>query len=232
MSDPLNDIRQLLHYPAEVSSDRLTEAFTHRSHAAEKGLDYDNQRLEFLGDAVVELVLSDRLFSRYPHEDEGLLSRMRAALVCEASLAELARQLELGRYLRIGRGERDSGGASRASMLADLFEAMIGAYYLDCGYEAARGFLTDLYDRVWPDPRRLVESNNPKGELQELSQAKWGEHPVYTVLSVSGPEHQPVYEVEVSLHGYLASASAAGRRLAETAAARERLDHLRRTKVL
>ncbi len=232
MSEAFKAVRQLLGYPAEISDARLAEAFTHRSYAMEKRLKFDNQRLEFLGDAVLDMVLSEWLFARYPEADEGGMSRMRAALVCEAALAKMARELELGQHLRIGRGEQDAGGAGRASTLADLFEAMIGAFYLDCGYGPVRDFLVGLYSRHCPDPRSLVESTNPKGELQELAQAKWGEHPVYAVLSVSGPEHKPVYQVEVALHGYLASATAAGRRLAEIAAARELLAYLKREKIL
>ena len=200
-------------------SSRLTEALTHRSYAVENSLSYDNQRLEFLGDAVLEIVLTDYLFRLYPDCDEGAMTKIRSALVREPALARLARKLELGEYLLVGRGEKESGGAGRDSTLADLFEALLGAFYLDAGFEAVKEFITGMFSTEYPDPRSLLHTINPKGLLQEYSQARWGQPPVYTVLRTTGPEHQPVYEVEVSLRGYVAFGRAASRKQAESSAA-------------
>ena len=200
-------------------SSRLTEALTYRSYAVENSLSYDNQRLEFLGDAVLEIVLTDYLFRLYPDCDEGAMTKIRSALVREPALARLARKLELGEYLLVGRGEKESGGAGRDSTLADLFEALLGAFYLDAGFEAVKEFITGMFSTEYPDPRSLLHTINPKGLLQEYSQARWGQPPVYTVLRTTGPEHQPVYEVEVSLRGYVAFGRAASRKQAESSAA-------------
>ncbi len=200
-------------------SDKLTEALTHRSFAVENNLSYDNQRLEFLGDAVLEIVLTEHLFHLYPESDEGAMTKIRSALVREPTLARLARKLELGDFLLAGRGEREAGGADRDSTLADLLEAVIGAFYLDAGFEKTRDFLIEIFDTEYPNPSTLLSSINPKGMLQEYSQARWGQPPVYTVIRATGPEHQPVYEVEASLHGYVAFGRAANRKQAESSAA-------------
>ena len=147
------------------------------------------------------------------------MTKIRSALVREPALARLARKLELGEYLLVGRGEKESGGAGRDSTLADLFEALLGAFYLDAGFEAVKEFITGMFSTEYPDPRSLLHTNNPKGLLQEYSQARWGQPPVYTVLRTTGPEHQPVYEVEVSLRGYVAFGRAASRKQAESSAA-------------
>ncbi len=201
-------------------SHRLTEALTHRSYAVENNLNYDNQRLEFLGDAVLEIVLTEYLFSLYPDADEGVMTKIRSALVREPTLAKLARILSLGDYLLTGRGELESGGTDRDSTLADLFEAILGALYLDAGFEHARKFILELFRRHYPDPRVLLTEINPKGLLQEFSQRHWGETPDYTVLRQTGPEHLPHYEVEVRLHNFVALGRGASRRHAESDAAR------------
>ena len=211
-------LKQLLGIP-ESAAELLAEALTHRTYAVENRLDRDNQRLEFLGDAVLEIVLTDYLFRLYPECDEGAMTKIRSALVREAALARLARKLELGEYLLVGRGEKESGGADRDSTLADLFEAVLGAFYLDGGFEPVRDFITGMFAAEFPNPRTLLSSINPKGLLQEYSQARWGQPPVYTVLRTTGPEHQPVYEVEVSLHGHVAFGRAASRKQGESAAA-------------
>lgn len=224
------DIAQLkaaIGYPDGVADQPLREALTHRSYAVEHELDFDNQRLEFLGDAVLEIALSEYLFERYPKADEGVLTRMRSALACEASFARLAKELHLGDYLLIGRGEAGNGGSRRESTLADLFEAVIAALYLAGGFELTNRFLRDFFATHFPDPEGMLDQINPKGMLQEWAQAHWGEHPVYTVFRVSGPEHMPVFEVEVRLHKLVACGSGSGRRAAETAAAANLLRYLK-----
>lgn len=200
-------------------SSRLTEALTHRSYAVENSLSYDNQRLEFLGDAVLEIVLTEYLFLLYPDCDEGAMTKIRSALASEPALARLARKLELGEYLLVGHGEQESGGIWRDSILADLFEAVIGAFYLDAGFEDVKKFLTGLFSEEFPEPRSLLRTINPKGLLQEYAQARWGQPPVYSVLRTTGPEHLPIYEVEVSLHSHVAFGRAASRKQAESSAA-------------
>ncbi|MGE4564688.1 MAG: ribonuclease III [Victivallaceae bacterium] len=227
MPQAIEKLKTLLGYPPEIAGEKLREALTHRSYSVENNLSYDNQRLEFLGDAVLEIILTDHLYFRYPDADEGELTRMRSALVREPALAELARKLELGTFLMTGRGEQEAGGAERDSTLADLFEAVLGAAYLEIGYEKLRGFVIQLFTENFPNPEELLLEINPKGALQELSQGRWGEQPEYQVVAVTGPEHQPTFEVEVRLHGFVAVGRAAGRKAAESQAARQLLDYLK-----
>ncbi len=226
MSGDIEQLKKLL--KAEFRSDRfLKEALTHRSYAVENGIQYDNQRLEFLGDAVLEIILTEYLFHRYPDADEGKLTRMRSGLVQESALATLARSMSLGSLLLTGKGEREANGQERDSTLADLFEAVIGAFYLEGGFESVRPFLLGLVQELFPDPENMLHDINPKGALQELSQSRWNKQPVYRVVNISGPEHRPVYEVEVSLLDFTAAGKAAGRKAAETQAARQMLTFLK-----
>ena len=149
------------------------------------------------------------------------MTKMRSALVRESTLARLARKFELGEYMRIGKGELEVGGNDRESTLADLFEAVLGAFYLDRGFDAVKRFITGLVSREYPEPRQLLDTINPKGLLQEYSQRRWGVAPEYGILCTSGPEHQPVFDVEVRLREYTAIGRAASRKLAESEAARK-----------
>ncbi|HOL18051.1 MAG TPA: ribonuclease III, partial [Bacillota bacterium] len=199
------------------------QALTHSSFAHERGHSSDhNERLEFLGDAVLELIISDYLFHHYPHFSEGKLTRLRSDLVCEASLARLANNLELGRYLRLGKGEAVGGGASRPSLLADTVEALIGALYLDLGLESCRRYVLELFRPVLQDLKEGVLRQDYKTLLQEYAQAHYAITPEYTIVSESGPDHNKTFEAEVLL-----DCSAVGRgqgrskKEAEQAAARE-----------
>ena len=211
------ELSRRLGLPGEAP--HLTEAFTHRSYAVEHGLDYDNQRLEFLGDAVLEIVQTEFIFTRCPDAPEGQLTKIRSALACEGTLAEWARQLKLGDELRMGKGEDCSGGAARRSTLADLFEAVLGAVYLDLGFAAARDFVLPLLESSFSDPGELLLEINPKGQLQELSQRLYGRTPDYTVLSVSGPQHLPHYDVEARVARFVAVGGGNSRKHAESEAA-------------
>ena len=197
----------------------LTEAFMHRSYAVEHQLDYDNQRLEFLGDAVLEIIQTEFLFRRCPDATEGELTKLRSALACEGALAEWSRELHLGDHLKVGRGEEDSGGAARRSTLADLFEAVLGAVYIDLGMEAARGVVLPLLERSFGDPGNLLLEINPKGQLQELTQRRFGKTPLYQVLGVFGPPHLPNFRVEVRVGGWVAVGGGTSRKQAESDAA-------------
>ena len=197
----------------------LKEALTHRSYAVENKLRYDNQRLEFLGDAVLEIILTDYLYKLYPEAAEGVLTKIRSALAQQDTIAHLARKLDLGSYMYIGRGESASGGADRDSTLCDLFEAVLGACYLDKGMEFSRQWVLELIKAEYPAPHRLLSDLNPKGTLQEYTQQKYGHTPLYKILEVTGPEHSPIYTVEAVMNERKAIGQGGSRRQAEFAAA-------------
>ena len=222
----ISDLVKILGLP-ESSHDRLKEALTHRTYAVEHGIHYDNQRLEFLGDAVLEIIYTDYLFHLYPDLPEGDLTKIRSALACESMLATLARKLNLGKYLLIGRGEQGSGGNDRDSTLADLFEAVLGAVYLEAGFEFANNFVVDLFKKYCPDPREQLLSLNPKGRLQELSQRRWGCVPEYKLLRQSGLQHPPLFEVELTVANLVTIGTGGSRKLAEIAAARNMCRYLK-----
>lgn len=170
----------------------LRNALTHRSAG---GL--NNERLEFLGDAVLGLVIAEALYKRYPDASEGELSRLRASLVRKQTLAELARDLCIGDCLRLGSGELKSGGFRRDSILADALEAIFGAVYLDSGFAACAGLIIHLYaERLERLPVRPLAVKDPKTRLQELLQGRRLELPEYRVVSVHGDAHEQVFEVE------------------------------------
>ena len=207
----------------------LREAVTHKSYAAEFNLKYDNQRLEFLGDAVVQIILTKHLFHRYTNLQEGDLTKIRSALVNQDSLARFARSISLGDYLLLGRGEAESHGNDRDSTLSDAFEALCGAIYLDQGSQRVASFLLEILQENCAEPSELLHSLNPKGALQEYAQEHFGKAPEYRTLSVSGPPHDPVYEVEVLVNGrLLGHGHAAKRKLAEQSAASAALEAIRR----
>ena len=201
----------------------LAEALTHPSlgHETQRH-HFDNQRLEFLGDAVLQLVITEQLYAMFPREAEGRLTKLRSRLVSREALRAHAMKLELGQFLMMGRGEEACGGRQRTSTLADAFEALLGAIYLDTNLETARRFLLTL---AAPDLAQLeVEpvDINPKGHLQELLQAISPRSPVYELLSESGPEHEKTFVVRVSWEGMaLGQGTGRSKKQAETAAALE-----------
>jgi ribonuclease-3 len=184
----------------------LLEALTHRSYVFEKpaaGLK-QNERLEFLGDAILAFLSAEYLFSTYPALSEGELTDTRAALVRASTLAEFARRLDLGRHLRMGRGEARSGGRQRDALLAAGFEALLGALYLDNGLEAVRRLLLPL---LAEEAQRVVSGGRFKDDkslLQELAQEHLGVTPTYRVLTEEGPAHSRAYTVAVVLGEYVA----------------------------
>ena len=153
-------------------SSLLAEAMTHKSYAAENSLKYDNQRLEFLGDAVLQIVLTKHLYYRYPALQEGALTKLRSALANQTTLALFARKLEIGEYLRLGRGEIEQNGMDRDSTLSDAFEALAGAIFLDAGEDAAAKYILGILEITYPEPLTLLDDLNPKGALQEYTQAR------------------------------------------------------------
>lgn len=158
----------------------------------------DNERLEFLGDAVLALVTSDLLMRRFPEQPEGELSKARAAIVNEAGLARVAESLALGQWIFLGRGEEQAGGRQKRSLLANAFEALIGAVYLDGGFSAAFQVAERLFTPIIADVPSAA-SKDFKSRLQEMAQAKLQMAPTYTVLSEQGPDHAKTFEIAISI---------------------------------
>ncbi len=178
--------------------DLLRLALTHPSKAHENNAaTRHNQRLEFLGDSVLGLVLTRELYEKFPEADEGSLTKSRAKLVNSQSLAARARALDLGAQLILSRGEENSGGRARASALADAFEAVLGAIFLDHGFEAARAFILREFAADFSLPAESSGIENPKGELQELLQARSPRAPEYQLISASGADHDRDFECAV-----------------------------------
>lgn len=211
----------------------LAEALTHPSlrHETHRA-HFDNQRLEFLGDAVLQLVVTEHLYGYFAAEAEGKLTKLRARLVSREALAVHAAEMELGKYLMMGRGEEASGGRSRNSTLADAFEALVGAIYLDSDLATARKF---ILEQSASDLEQLVEEPvdvNPKGQLQELLQAISPRSPVYEVLSQTGPEHAKTFVVRAMWEGIeLGQGTGKSKKQAETAAAIQAMNAQRWEKV-
>ena len=199
----------------------LEEALTHPSvgHETQRH-NFNNQRLEFLGDAILQLVITEYLYQHFSAEAEGQLTKLRSRLVSRESLRVRAAALDLGQYLVIGRGEEASGGRKRASTLADAYEALIGAVYLDSDLATAKEF---ILTQSRPDLEQLAEEPvdiNPKGELQELLQSISPTSPAYELVSESGPEHDKTFVVKCVWDGMvLGEGSGRSKKQAETAAA-------------
>jgi ribonuclease-3 len=186
-----------------------------------------NERLEFLGDAVVSLVVSEALYLRWPEDDEGLLSARRASIVSTTGLARLADRLELGAWLLLGEGESQRGGRRRPSLLASAFEAVAGAVFLDLGFEAARDWILSVASPELADDSAIGALKSPKSRLQEHTQQLTGERPAYRLIDVAGPDHEREFQVEVSVGGRIVGVGKGlSRRLAETAAAVAALERL------
>jgi ribonuclease-3 len=194
----------------------LRRALTHPSMGKD-----DNQRLEFLGDAVLQFLMSDTLYRAHPEEREGSLTHRRALLVCEAALSPIAKKLGLGEALIMDKGEAQTGGREKPSVLCDTMEAVLAAVYLDGGMEAARG----VVERHWPGEDEVERPlQDSKGALQEVLQKDGGESPTYEIVGQSGPPHAPVFRAAVSWRGkVLAEGEGKTKKQAEQAAALEAL---------
>ncbi|HDQ41812.1 MAG TPA: ribonuclease III [Desulfonatronum sp.] len=180
--------------------DLLNEALTHSSHANEStGRGQSNERLEFLGDAVLELCITEELFSRYPDADEGRLTVYRAMLVNERALASLALDLGLDRMLMLGRGEESQGGRQRPALLSDAFEALLGAVFLDGGYYAAREWVLNRFAPLWSGIKEVQSEKDYKTRLQEMTQQIFKDRPTYVLEETSGPEHERMFHVLLRL---------------------------------
>jgi ribonuclease-3 len=179
----------------------LQRALTHRSYVNESRafLQSDNERLEFLGDAVIDFVIGEHVYHRFPEMREGNLTNLRAALVREETLAEFGRALDLGAFLQLGRGEADSGGRDRPAILCAGFEALIGALFLDQGIHAVKELLFPLVEPVLPELVQTAAAKDAKSRLQEWSQSEYRETPRYTTIADEGPDHDKVFTVQVSI---------------------------------
>lgn len=176
----------------------LSRALTHRSYLNEhsEALE-DNERLEFLGDAVLDFVVGAWLYQEYPDMPEGDLTRMRSALVHTEQLAFFARSIELGKAMRLGRGEVQAHGRERSGILCDGFEALIGAIYLDQGIDRVMSFITPMLEKAVTDIIQYRLDEDPKSNLQEWAQAQGFSTPIYITRNASGPDHSKVFEVDV-----------------------------------
>ena len=200
--------------------ERLTHALTHRSWCAEHPGDPSNERLEFLGDAVLGLVVTDHLFDRYPTLPEGQLAKTRAAVVSSAALAEVGLDLGLGRALRLGKGEDGSGGREKASILADAVEAVLGAMYLDGGIEPVRRLVIEMLDGRIGDAASRPGATDHKTLLQEIV-AREGDDPPEYRLTASGPDHDKRFRATVWIAGRVAgTGDGSSKKEAEQQAAR------------
>ncbi|MGB9757572.1 MAG: ribonuclease III [Candidatus Bipolaricaulaceae bacterium] len=199
--------------PAEL----LQEALTHASYANETGLPA-NERLEFLGDAVLSLAVTEILFRRFPEREEGELTKIRAVVVSRPILAEVARRLGLGPHLLLGKGAEEMGARERPSVLASALEALLGAVFLSHGYPVARDLVESLFSEEIA--RYAQEVPDYKSLLQELSHKKFGTLPEYRVIAEEGPEHKKVFTVEASAGGVRALGRGRSKKEAEQAAAK------------
>jgi ribonuclease-3 len=205
----------------------LVHSLTHRSFAYEEGGLPTNERLEFLGDAVLGIVITDQLYREFPRQPEGDLAKMRAALVNMSVLADVAREIDLGSHVRLGKGEQMTGGADKPSILGDTLEAILGAIYLDRGIKRARAVILRLF---LPRIRGKVEGgvmHDYKTALQELAAAEYSTLPEY-ILSESGPDHAKRFQAQVRLNGTLyGTGDGKSKKEAEQAAARMAVQRLR-----
>jgi len=226
---PLDALQARLGY-SFVDADRLRLALTHPSVAHEQGAAmHHNQRLEFLGDAVLQLVLTRELYEKFPAMGEGPLTKARAQMVNRRTLANRGRRLGLGDHLILSRGEDSSGGRERPSALADTFEALLGAIFLDGGFEVARDFILRQFREEFGELEVIPNLENPKGELQEILQSNSTEAPQYQLESVSGPDHDRLFESAVFHRGVeLGRGKGKSKKDSESQAALAALEQLQR----
>lgn len=200
----------------------LETALTHSSYANERSAGECNERLEFLGDSVLGVVTADYFYHNLNHLPEGEMTKRRAACACEKSLFAFAKEIRLGEYIRLGKGEENMGGRNRASILADAFEAVIAAIYLDGGLEDARQFVLGFVKKVANEKLSLKDY---KTELQEIIQKNPDEHLSYVLVGESGPDHDKRFEVEVMLNSNVIGCGIGrSKKLAEQEAAKQALE--------
>ncbi len=205
------------------------EALTHKSYSNEHGgmADPHNERLEFLGDAVLDMVISHKIFVAYPDLPEGELTRIRAEVVSETGLAQVGRRLEIGNCLRLGRGELRTGGRDKDSLIANVLEALIGAVYCDGGFEAVQQMILQLFEPFIDRSFQRKSGIDFKTRLQELMQARFGSPPEYRLVHAEGPDHHRHYTIEVRHAGVgFGQGSGKSKKIAAQQAARQALEAL------
>ncbi len=203
----------------------LEQALTHSSYGNEQRV-ADNERLEFLGDSILGFVTAEYLYKRLKGTSEGSLSKIRAALVCEQSLYEISKKIDLSKHLLLGRGEQTSGGRTRPSVVSDAFEAVLAAIYLDAGLDFAKKWLLDILDDAFDDAISGTRSRDYKTELQEFLQGKKHNRAEYKIKRETGPDHNKYFEVEAVLDGkVIATAGGSSKKEAEQAAAQIALEN-------
>lgn len=209
----------------------LLQALTHSSYANEFDQTLENnERLEFLGDAVLELCVSQELYLRFPEEREGVLTCLRAQLVSEAALADTARSLGVQKYLLLGKGEENQGGRERDSILCDVLESLFGAIFLDGGFSRVNELILNLLSPKWPKSGKFKKNKDFKSRLQEITQKFFSDRPRYTLRNSFGPEHEKIYAVQLSLpNGQQYHAEAGSVKKAEQLAAQKALSDLKNT---
>jgi len=224
----LSELQQKLCYEFK-NTDYLVESLRHSSFVNENlELDIqDNERLEFLGDAVLNLVVGHMLMHRYPDLKEGDLSKMRANLVNESQLASIAQEMDLGSYLQLGKGEIQTKGWEKPSILADTFEAVIAAVYLDGGFDAAFKIIDSHFSFLLDSEVMPTVNHDYKSQVQELVQMKQQEMPVYTVVHESGPDHDKTFRVRLKVGETQAEGDGKSKKAAEQDAARKGLELLK-----
>jgi ribonuclease-3 len=195
--DPIENLRSVF-----TDQSRLNRALTHRSYLNEhpEALE-DNERLEFLGDAVLDFLVGAWLYNRFPEMSEGSLTRLRAALVGNEQLAEFGRKISLGEAMFLGKGEDDSGGRERSALIGSTFEAVVGALYLDRGISAVYEFTEPLLEAACQQILLARRDHDPKSLLQEWAQSQGIGTPVYLTISSNGPDHDKTFEVDVLIQG-------------------------------
>lgn len=222
----INKLQKELNYSFKNQS-ILKEALTHSSHANEfkYKISRNNERLEFLGDSVLSLVISDYIFKKYENMPEGELTKVRSNIVCEATLALKAKEINLGQYLLLGKGELLTGGRNRISILADAFEAITGALYIDGGLETATYFILNTFADSIELAVQGILFRDYKTYLQELLQSKCTDKITYKVVDEQGPDHDKVFEVEVLLSDrVLGRGKGRSKKIAEQKAAQEAIE--------
>jgi len=221
--EDFSDLEKTINYNFK-DKQLIIEALTHKSSKKP----YNNERLEFLGDAVLDLIVGEYLFKNFPTKDEGTLSKIRAALVSEDGFTKLAKAINLGKYLYLSNAEENNKGRSKKSLLSNAFEALFGAIYLEAGLEKSKNIAIDLLNKNYPKIDLETLCKDYKTSLQELTQATHGVTPTYTMLGSSGPDHDKVFEIGIILNDKtIAKAKGKSKKEAQQIAAKIALDKLR-----
>lgn len=221
--DKLKQIQKLLKYEFK-NINLLKEAITHKSIKSS----INNERLEFLGDAVLDLIVGEYLYHKFSTQSEGDLSKLRASLVNEDSLAKIAKELNLGEFLYLSPAEENNGGRDKQSLISDALEALMGAIYLESGLNSVKVIFIDLLEKNFPDINLNSLTKDYKTTLQEITQAQIGTAPKYELISSSGPDHKKSFEMAVLLNGKeIARAIGTSKKAAEQACALKALEMLK-----